>query len=180
MQALLVIVGLVLIGVGLVFAVTGLAGDRAEGEGRGLTLKAPAWLFLVVIGVLLVWFAGTRDWSGDDGPDPTTAPTVTVATAPPISEGTSAPTATAPPETVVPAEGCVIGIGNPLASISVEPDPFARELGRVPAGTYSVLEIQDVEFVSVQRWFLIDVEGQQGWIMDSTILIDSKTPDCNA
>lgn len=178
MQVLLVLVGLVLVGVGLVFAVTGVGSDRAEGEGRGVTLKAPAWLFLVVIGVLLMWFAGTRDWGGD-GPDPTTPPTVTETTDPPPRDTTVPTSSTDPPNTSVLATDCEIGIGNPLASIRIEPDPFARELGRIPAGTYPVLEIRDVEFVNEQRWFLIEVDGQQGWIMDSTILIDSKTAACN-
>lgn len=77
MQILLLGIGVVLIGVGLAFAVAGVGLDRAQGGARGGTLEAPAWLFLVVIGVGLVVFAATRDWNGDVSVTPTSSTTTT-------------------------------------------------------------------------------------------------------
>ena len=56
---------------------------------------------------------------------------------------------------------------------------FGLEVGNVPPGTYEVLEIRVVTFAgSPDRWFRVPVGGTSGWVLDSSILIASKSSGC--
>lgn len=77
------------------------------------------------------------------------------------------------------ASGCTVGVGNPLATLVAEPEPFARELRKIPAGTYEVLDTATTPWAGGDTfWLRIEVGGSAGWIEDTTFNVDSKTSAC--
>ena len=75
--------------------------------------------------------------------------------------------------------GCAIVIANPLVTLYEDTDTFGLEAGRAPPETYAVEEIRTVTFAGKpQRWFQITADGDTGWVQDSSILIESKSGDC--
>lgn len=114
----------------------------------------------------------------DPPPTATTAPPPTTDGAPPTDPPPTDPPPTDPPPTT-DSGSCTVTITNPLVTAFEEPDTFGLEVGTVPPGTHGVLETRVVTFAgSPQRWFRIAVGSSSGWIMDSTILIESKSPGC--
>jgi hypothetical protein len=70
-------------------------------------------------------------------------------------------------------------INNPLVSLRDEPDPFALEIRRVPTGTHPVVDWTIASFGSVdQRWLMIQVESDRGWIEHSAIFVAETSGDC--
>ncbi len=141
----------------------------------------------VAVGVLVALIAGgsapwwwDRVFDPDRGPTTTTAVTTTTPipsgpTTGPVTATTARPTTT----TAAALDGCVVTIVNPLVTMFEQPDAFGPQVGRLPTGQHQVLEWRLVPFAgSDDRWFLVSAEGRTGWIMDSTILIDTKSADC--
>jgi len=84
-----------------------------------------------------------------------------------------------PPEDTIPLPGCTATIDNPFASIREQPQPFAQEIRRVPEGTYQVVDWTVEEFAGTEsRWLRLSVDGDEGWIEDTTILVQS-TEGCS-
>ncbi len=74
---------------------------------------------------------------------------------------------------------CTIAIENPLVTLYEDTDTFGLEAGRAPPGSYAVNEIRTVDFAGKpQRWFNITAAGDTGWVQDNSILIASKSGDC--
>lgn len=74
---------------------------------------------------------------------------------------------------------CIIMIENPLVSINEEPDHTSREVGGVPVGSYAVSDQAETTFAGRDElWFEITADGRMGWVLDSTILIRSKSSAC--
>jgi hypothetical protein len=130
--------------------------------------SVPRQVLLGVFGVvLMVWgaMASGSGSPGNNGPNPTS------------TDPDPRPTATSPASTG--AEGCQITIGNELAMLKEEPDTFSNTVMRIPAGTYPVEAIENVQFgPENQRWFRITVDGRTGFVRDDTFNIASKSDDC--
>jgi hypothetical protein len=156
---------LVILGIGLVIfggIVLLLLPDRPGGElsFRGATLKSPtAGLPLIVVGVAAVWLGYAYP-----------APSAGARPAP-------GPSTTEPrPDTT----GCVIRVDHIGARISEKPSHDARELASVPAGEYPTFGFTVANWAGRNEgWFLIKVNGRQGWIVDNGILITDKSSACS-
>ena len=75
--------------------------------------------------------------------------------------------------------GCSIDVNHIGASIQEEPDHSARTISGVPDGTYAALAWEEAEWAGkTELWFKIEANSREGWIVDSPILITSKTADC--
>lgn len=183
MQLLIIVVGIVLIAVGLLFAVVGLGGEPGTGGWRRVGIQGPAWLILVAIGVMLLLFAAGRDWSDAEGgraeQTTTTANSLPETTSSTQDSSAAGSVLTSSTEQQFADGECRITIENPFASIREEPDPFGQEIIRIPEGTYVVEEVSVESFAGQnQRWFFITADGRSGWIEDSTIWISSKSTSC--
>jgi hypothetical protein len=152
--------------------------------------KSPSFLTLIGAPILVALLVGGTApwwWSEVTGPDSTTTTTVTgPTTAPRPSETTTGrspetdtTTTTVPPNTTTGGDvgECRVVIANPFATLYEETSRFSQEIMRIPAGTYSVLDHAVVEFVRDERWLLIDVDGQTGWIPDDTFDVERRI-DC--
>jgi hypothetical protein len=75
--------------------------------------------------------------------------------------------------------GCQVTIANPLTVYREQPENFAQEIGKVPAGTYPVLASRNVAFAGrTERWLQISVSGKNGWLRDNSTDVASKTAAC--
>ncbi len=80
----------------------------------------------------------------------------------------------------LPPETCFVTIDNPLVSLNQDPDRFSLELRRVPTGDHIVIDSTIVTFgLNEERWLLIEVEGQQGWIEASGFNVAAISSACN-
>lgn len=83
MSLVLIVIGAILVAVGVLFAVSNKATDKAGGSGlRSISVEGPAWLVLIVIGLLSVGW-GVMRWEDRTSPakpeEPSpTPPTVTL------------------------------------------------------------------------------------------------------
>ena len=76
--------------------------------------------------------------------------------------------------------GCTATTENALASIRVEPDTFSQEIRRIPTGTHPVIDWTTETFLGTEsRWLKLQVEADQGWIEENTILVASTSDDCD-
>ncbi len=62
MQYLLIALGLLLVAVGLYFAVRGFGPGTSSSGWHGLRIEGPPWLILVAIGVTLIVFSAVHEW----------------------------------------------------------------------------------------------------------------------
>jgi hypothetical protein len=145
-------------------------------------------LVAALVGTSSPWWWNEFFGDGTDSVATTTFPATTAAPAGDAGGGggggttqTTATTAAPDPGTgEVAVSGCTATIENPLVSIRVEPDTFSQEVRRVPVGTHPVLEWKMVPFVGVDsRWLKLQVEADQGWIEDNTILVASTSDECD-
>jgi hypothetical protein len=73
----------------------------------------------------------------------------------------------------------VLSINHIGAAIFAEPSFDSRQLTSVPDGEYPALDFTEADWAGKTfGWFMIDVDGRQGWIVDDGILIASKTSEC--
>ena len=178
MQGLVIGVGVALVVVGVLFAVIGKGADAGSGGWHNVGVKGPAWLVLVAMGVGLIVFGATRDWSSQ-GVFATTTSASSATTSSRSTTSTTTATTSTEESTTTGSSGCVITIANRFASIREEPDPFGQEIVRLPPGSYSVEDITTETFAGVSaRWFLITVDARSGWIEDNTAMIESKSAGC--
>ncbi|MEW6471352.1 MAG: hypothetical protein AB1679_03690 [Actinomycetota bacterium] len=173
---------LVILGIGLVIfggIVLLLLPDRPGGElsFRGATLKSPtAGLPLIVVGVAAVWL-GYAYPAPSAGARPAPGPSTTEP-----RPDTSTTATTASPDTTITTRttGCVIRVDHIGARISEKPSHDARELASVPAGEYPTFGFTVANWAGRNEgWFLIKVNGRQGWIVDNGILITDKSSACS-
>lgn len=145
----------------------------------------------IIVGVVLALLVGGSApwWWGEigtgGGSTETTSSTQVTMTTPTTSRTTNATRGTTgtndgdtSTESIDVAD-CRITIRNPLVTLREEPDPFGLEVGKVEPGTYAVEEAAIVDRgLGRERWFRISADGRSGWLADSSILIDSKSPGC--
>lgn len=155
-------------------------------ESNGVISAILVGLFVTIVGGLAVWAITERETGGNS--TPTTQ-----------SPGESADSGGGDEEDSEPSTGgttdsegsaneggssrtpddCTITVTNPLVRLMEQPDTFGLEVGQLPTGSYSVLEVRLVTFVDAQRWYLIDSSIGQGWVQDNSILVESKSGDCS-
>jgi hypothetical protein len=80
---ILIVLGCILVGIGIFFAVRGIGNAEAGGGAQSVNLKGPSWLMLVIVGAALVVF-GAWHQNKSEGP-PTTTTTTPVATTTPTT-----------------------------------------------------------------------------------------------
>ena len=102
----------------------------------------------------------------------TPVPTPTPSTPTP----TPTPTPTASPDSL----NCILTISNTLVPLMSKPERFSQELTRVRPGNYTSLDYVTANFGGLKEegWFKIESEGRQGWIVNDTWTINSKSSKC--
>jgi hypothetical protein len=164
-----------LVSTGIVFVAGAIVGGGLSAFEIAKLPLIPDWRrqsLLGVFGVFLLVLGLVTDNDGDD--TSTTTTTIEGTTSNPRPSTTNGSTTT-----TLPSPGCRLTISNPFASINETPEHQGQESANVPAGVYSVLEITSTPFAGRdERWFKIEVGSRQGWILDDTILIASKSEDC--
>ena len=78
MEILGIVVGIVLVAAGLVFAVGGLGKVKSGFSGGKLKVEGPAWLALVALGLFAMFFPFLQGGDDEDGDDPAAQPTLLV------------------------------------------------------------------------------------------------------
>ncbi len=145
--------------------------QRRARSSRSLAIGGVIVGVVVIVAVVANWNSLFDSGGSGDGSQQSANTSV-----PPVDE-------TAPPDTNPasgsPTSGCVIEVAHIGAAINAEPSHLARQLSSVPDGSYPVLDWEEVDWAGLaELWFLIEVDGRQGWIFDNTILIASKSSDC--
>ena len=152
-------------------------GGTTTSSGSGFRVGAVAVLLVAVVGVLL---ALTLLRDGNDSPDPESggeASSGDAGSSEPLEVDTAG-TTSEPPGEPSPAS-CTIDVDHIGASISTEPEFNSKRIISVPDGAYEALDSRETTFAGKTfLWFLIDVDGRQGWIPDDGIVIVGKSADC--
>ncbi|NNF53245.1 MAG: hypothetical protein HKN03_02265 [Acidimicrobiales bacterium] len=83
-------------------------------------------------------------------------------------------------ETLAPdTSSCSIAVDHIGAAIHAESRFDSRRIVSVPEGDYSALGWEESEWAGTTSiWFLINVNGREGWIADDGISIVGKTATC--
>lgn len=65
-------------------------------------------------------------------------------------------------------------------SLHDKPERSSRKLIKLPTGNHKVLDHRLVSFGGLRddSWFQLEVNGREGWIINDTWSIDSKTDEC--
>jgi hypothetical protein len=146
MGALLVVVGILLIVIGLLFAFLGVGASRGEGSAGGISLAAPAWLILVLLGSGVLVFAAVHDTKGEADARSTSS-SLPATTAP-----TSSPPSTAPPTTVTADflddpdfQTNTWRKVNEKESVTFTPDQLDATLSANDGGPYGIVRVDKSE-----------------------------------
>ncbi len=78
------------------------------------------------------------------------------------------------------SSACILTISNSLAPLMSKPERFSQELVSVRPGNYTSLDYVTTNFGGLKEdgWFKIESEGRQGWIVNDTWTINSKSREC--
>jgi hypothetical protein len=137
---------------------------------RGLVIVALIALFGTLGGLLIA------NWDNIFDSDETTGANTASGSDNDETSGGNTPPASPGAEVL---SDCFLGVDAFFAKIHKEPNFASRELGAVPDGSHQGLEFTESEFAGKTfGWFLIDVEGESGWIVDDGFQIESKTSGC--
>jgi hypothetical protein len=110
-------------------------------------------------------------------------PTQSSSSSPSLQATQPSPTPTIPspgsPQNNSPS-ACVLTIGNSLVPLMSKPKRFSQELVKVKPGNYTSLNYVTTDFGGFKEegWFQIESEERQGWIVNDTWTIDSKSHEC--
>ena len=144
------------------------------------TSKILAPLIVLVLGAILV--GGSAPWWWKlifPDPVPTSPSRTLTPTTGPTGAATGAGETPSPDPTSIAADGCVLTISNPFATIREEPSHASTEVGDVPTGDYATSDTKEVNWGGKdERWFEITADGRIGWIVYNTIMVESKSADC--
>ena len=145
------------------------------------TSKILAPLIVLVLGAILV--GGSAPWWWElifPGPTSTSSPSRTITpTTGPTGAASGAVETPSPDPTSIAADGCVLTISNPFATIREEPSHASTEVGDVPTGDYATSDTKEVNWGGKdERWFEITADGRVGWIVYNTIMVEAKSADC--